>query len=1186
MKRILLLMWVLLLGISVQAQTTKEITVSSTNTLADQIASIGNCDFLIITGELTVEDFKLLNSTTYSQLASVTKLDLSGAAVASISTMSGMNLSGMEYLRLPDGMTSADDVEAMANLHSSSTNAALKMAGSYKDDASLDEIALYSFESNNVQGFKSALMKDPEWNNIKIARLAGQYGVNDLDKGNSNLVFSSNPAEWDFTGANFDQCTINGTIQFANNSSYYSETDPFKEGAPDYPAPVSSLSNYNTNAFYYFQGYAKNTVKLTLPYQITELPAHCLNQLCTDNKENYKSYFNMSEDEFQSTFGNSATCAPLESLIIPNSVITIGYECAYNTYIKTITIGSGVKVVQGGAFKQVQKLEDIYFETGINNCRLGQEAFHLCYDVKHIALSEGIISLGADCFSNSQQLESIRLPETLLKIGNSAFENCLALNSIIIPSNVEKIGKKAFVGCPFTDVYLSTTDPSKIPQVWSCGTSFNQFDDNSTFGHGHLDGWEGVDGLSTLAYKQMLSQMSWGEAAEYYYVHVNGMPVLHYPKELAKKVRASISKTYGAKSTDGYGLPMAQDRSSRDNIDGADLGSPGTGKYTKDGWAQFLLMQDYVPNKDGDTFYSKEYDDVWYTMCFPFDLTDEQLAAAFNEGFNIADFSSVQIDTDDPEKKKLILHFNRVAETFYRDSEDNVYEVIGREPHEGSKTTFDYNIYKLGDVEYHHVHANNKLTDYKTKTFAPGSSLSEAANHIDQAVLIDGYLATAGHPYMIHPNIGVNPGEPKKACRLAGIKWLPVEQRENKYNAEIREVDLGEAKTGNNYNQASYGEDYKGQTYKFIGNWRDLKDDAPESIKNDPYPEVTDYTKWYPDGPPQSVTAPTEDPTNEYGPEMTDEDEPEEVTQDPRTDLEKYPQGFQNIVNETWLPYITINNRAYGNGAPNTATCGFVIDNVDWTEFNNLNWFWWPGQYQEGNNTMVFRNYYQNQLTEQTYGELKALVHEFLAAVDAYENYDEAIADYRANRAAWAAYHEAMELAQDYDYDAEFIKYNTAVQNWQSAITTWKNNRKDYSIIIPKYSYFLGRRSASDYPKFFREMAPNEPRTTGLWTQYSAIIIPNTKAINGIEAELDGKTAQAKGFNMAFNEDFFVFNDEPHGIATLIEKIEKEEGKPAKVEYMDIVVSIDGKIVSRDKTTFEGLPKGVYIINGKKYYVK
>ena len=83
------------------------------------------------------------------------------------------------------------------------------------------------------------------------------------------------------------------------------------------------------------------------------------------------------------------------------------------------------------------------------------------------------------------------------------------------------------------------------------------------------------------------------------------------------------------------------------------------GKYTKDGWAQFMLMKEYVTTGPNPEVYQKEYDDVWYTMCFPFDLTDEQLAAAFNETFNIVDFSGVEVKEADENngKMKLILFF-------------------------------------------------------------------------------------------------------------------------------------------------------------------------------------------------------------------------------------------------------------------------------------------------------------------------------------------------------------------------------------------------------------------------------------------------------------------------------------------------------------------------------------------------
>ena len=102
---------------------------------------------------------------------------------------------------------------------------------------------------------------------------------------------------------------------------------------------------------------------------------------------------------------------------------------------------------------------------------------------------------------------------------------------------------------------------------------------------------------------------------------------------------------------------------------------------------------------------------------------------------------------------------------------------------------------------------------------------------------------------------------------------------------------------------------------------------------------------------------------------------------------------------------------------------------------------------------------------------------------------------------------------------------------------------------------------------------------------YTAIVTPNQNALDGLEAELDGKTQQAKGSDMLFDEGFFNFVDdeENEGVVTAIEEA-KKAGE--KVEYMDIVVSINGQIVRNGSTSLEGLPKGLYIINGKKYFVK
>ena len=207
-----------------------------------------------------------------------------------------------------------------------------------------------------------------------------------------------------------------------------------------------------------------------------------------------------------------------------------------------------------------------------------------------------------------------------------------------------------------------------------------------------------------------------------------------------------------------------------------------------------------------------------------------------------------------------------------------------------------------------------------------------------------------------------------------------------------------------------------------------------------------------------------------------------------------------------------------------------------------------------------------------------------LLAID----YQQDIADY-ANYQLWVIYYEKKAEFDNWSeveakYDRDKAAYEAAVRDHKA----WETEAEKWKIYIPKNAYFLGRKK-NDLPKYYREVAENpeegkaSTRKGGAWSQFTAIVIPNDAAVAGIERELDGKTAQSKGFDMAFDEGFLgevISEDEA---VTLIENAQ-EEG--AKVEYMDIVVSINGQVVRRGSTSLEGLPKGIYIINGKKYFVK
>lgn len=1123
---------------------------------------------LIVEGPMGADDFTAMNSSTVSRWGNFKNIDLSSATISGIGDMGEMNLSGLEYLRLPNGLTSADDVTKMATLKNSSKNNNLKVVGSYDPTHSpVSELALHSFEANKVQTFRDKLMYSGEYN-AKSIRMSGIFGGLDLvtELTGYNRVFTGSPALWDFSNAVFEACTVPGPMTFANGSKYYD--DPFEEEHSPYK---TELSNFQTNAFFYFSAYPKDVVDITLPQTMTELPPFCLQQLATANVENYKLVSGKTDEEIAELYPNaSGKGVPIPNLVIPNSVVTIGYECAYNTSIQNITFGTGLKEVQGGAFKQVNYLSDIEFTPGISNCVLGHDAFQLCYDVKHVVLCEGIVSLGAGCFQNSQQMESIRLPETLEYIGNRCFDNNLALGSITIPSNVDKIGKQAFRLTAITDVYLTTTDPAKIPAIYTAGTSWG--DINATFGINQLYGNNGTPDPQLIK-NHAVSSMTWDDAAVWYYTHANGIVTLHFPTPLANKVMSFISEDYDGKSTDNYGLPSQRDAAKRANgLGEVNLGTAGNngGRFTRDGWVQFLLMKEYKTS--GETkVYTKEYDDVWNTMCFPFDLTDEQLATAFNEGFNIVDFSGVEIKEpeDTPENKKtLILHFNTVALTTYKDIDGNVYERIGREPQQQGTVTFDYNIYRRNGVEYHHViTASGDAASTKTKTFGPGTSLADAAANYQQnkeAVFIDGYLASAGHPYMIHPNVGVSPGQPKVACHMVGITWEPVENRDNLFDSRKRTIDLGVAMhddsdenkpDADNYLQRAYS-DYSGQTYTFKGNWKAYNDVAeveeePQLTAIRPYPPVEPRQE------PDEVINPGPNPG-----------EPSQAVQEAIATYTSSDIALYDVLRKDIWPEETNITCEYGDA-----------NNQQWASYNQLGWKLqghpeWGNPYgSEDDKRSLFnkcKSIFNNMKQADKYITWLRRNDNYKTYLEEKAYWDQWQAD--GGAAAWQEYQEALNA------------YNQAVEEYEAALQTWKNNLAAQGglILIPKDAYFLGRRD-NEYPKYYRETSTNTSRTTGLWSQYTAIVMPNDAAVAGIEAELDGKKASANGFNMVIDENFTAEMVTPTQIKQIVAEAE-ENGE--KVEYMKVVYNINGQVVREGDTSLEGLPKGIYIVNGKKYFVR
>ncbi len=138
-------------------------------------------------------------------------------------------------------------------------------------------------------------------------------------------------------------------------------------------------------------------------------------------------------------------------------------------------------------------------------------------------------------------------------------------------------------------------------------------------------------------------------------------------------------------------------------------------------------------------------------------------------------------------------------------------------------------------------------------------------------------------------------------------------------------------------------------------------------------------------------------------------------------------------------------------------------------------------------------------------------------------------------------------------------------------------------------AYYLGaeidqytgddRNGKAVYPKYYKKTSGGVNK----WSQYTAIIRPDANAVQWAEG-LDGMEANntGNGSNVVFGEWQQVT---PDAIEEIIAEAEANNEEVKQV-HLNVVFNVNGQVVRNNTTSVEGLPKGMYIVNGKKYMVK
>ena len=135
--------------------------------------------------------------------------------------------------------------------------------------------------------------------------------------------------------------------------------------------------------------------------------------------------------------------------------------------VKTIIVGSDVKEIEDGAFKDLPNLKCVVFSDEAIDMKIGKNALENCPNLTTIRLN-GVTYIGDEAFLNCSGLVAVELGADVQHIGMGAFKNCTALSG----ESIEQILKtttevKAGVseGCLQTDESYEISIPANISSI-------------------------------------------------------------------------------------------------------------------------------------------------------------------------------------------------------------------------------------------------------------------------------------------------------------------------------------------------------------------------------------------------------------------------------------------------------------------------------------------------------------------------------------------------------------------------------------------------------------------------------------------------------------------------------------------------------------------------------------------------
>lgn len=640
-------------------------------------------------------------------------------------------------------------------------------------------------------------------------------------------IMSQNGTSSELTSNTIEEAILSGNITKEDLTNQYGTSNAFGDcHIKHYDLSKATLSSSEDLVYAGCDGWKGTDYleQLELPLNLTAIPANCF-QGCKNLKQLYlpSSITDIGANAF-------SMCNSLETVEFGKGFTSLTFSSnvfAMSSSLKHVVLPEGLQNIGDGMFNQCTSLESIRLPNSLQH--IGKDAFKQCKSLAYLTIPASVKTIGDAAFENSGIKDIYLMAQTVEKLpyihanafGATPFTGNYSL-SIDINKFADRLKKLIERG-----KIEGYTDPKEVDS-WKTNGNYgpdNMFDQkvmallpteevedvyrslfegkpsiaylhypkvdsegNPTELSYFIDGnpWKGTSGmLDRLGgfYSQGQTYDGLGNRTWYRPIDVES-------PRLEKADHLSEAYGIGPDAAGNYwpdknhnDETLRAEFAAMDNWTDDETTISSSNKpfgdqymgYSKYYWRNFLLQSGYDPQND--EVFSKWMDDTWYTICFPFDLTDEQLEAAFQSNhFNIAEFSGAAIY---PEKKKnsqgevvdvknLVLCFTTIAYTWYMDKYGNFYY---REKNGNTKSYYPAERVKQADGSW-------------TLTRKSSTPISSSGEDKDIYESIEGILAIAGHPYMLHPYRVEDNSGAKTLCTIPKVVYKHNYNRRGSMDAE------------------------------------------------------------------------------------------------------------------------------------------------------------------------------------------------------------------------------------------------------------------------------------------------------------------------------------------------------------------------------------------------------------------